>query len=100
MSKPVQGSREYSASRFSLLRLPREPRRGIDLDEIFGPCASGKGQPDRSAFTLHPEINVEERTARALADRPFRDELHGLGIGGKLEGVAIGQFAHGGLQRT
>ena len=49
---------------------------------------------------FRPDVNVEERAARMLADCPFRDELYRVGVSRKFKFVAVWEFANALLERT
>src|SRR5579863_73019 len=72
-----------------------DPISPVCLDELLGARSAAEVQPYRAALGRYPQTDVKERTASSLSINPFSRLLIGLRVRGKLDLVAVGQFAHG-----
>src|SRR5215472_10291101 len=76
------------------------PSCAVYLDEPLYAFPTGQCEPERSAFALQPHVNVKERATGTLANGPFRQELHGVGVRRKFKFVAVRQFPNALLERA
>lgn len=63
------------------------------MNEFLGPRAAGESDPCRAAFAVEAEVDIEEGATEVLTADPFRDQVEGCAVAGKLKFIAVSHFA-------